>query len=190
MYALGSKIGRADLTNSDDLESIERELREMISHLRAHSHHEDTFIHPLYRELGQEAVAIDEEHDDLEQGLNLLEAILNQKEWQKLYPQFNRFLASYLSHQDEEEQMQAAVLWKHFDNARLGEVFIAFNKDRSPEAKAKDLAFLIPGLSPPEIMGMLHHLKASSPPAAFQAACQIAENNLESSRWSKIHAYI
>ena len=89
----------------------------MIAHLRKHSIVEATFIHPLFTELGNSE--IDEEHDELEGHLLQLEQIVEEKRWQELYSAFNRFLALYLTHQDEEERAQVDILWKHFDDARL-----------------------------------------------------------------------
>ncbi|MGZ3633015.1 MAG: hemerythrin domain-containing protein [Parachlamydiaceae bacterium] len=190
LYALASKIGQTDFTDSDEIESIEKELRAMITHLEEHSHNEDTFIHPLYREIGDKAAAIDEEHDKLDEELHKLEEILNQKQWHELYPQLNRFISLYLSHQDEEEQMQAKILWKHFDDARLAGVLVAFNAQRTPEAKAHDMEFMLPSMNVKELIGLLRNIKESAPATTFQGVCEIAKAYLEPSRWAKIYSQI
>lgn len=105
--------------------------------------------------MGYKIDGIDEEHDDLEKELIKLESILNQKKWNLLYPELNRFIASYLTHQDEEEQLQADVLWKHFDDHRLASVMAAYKQSRTPEQKSKNIKFLVFGLNIPELKKLL-----------------------------------
>ncbi len=186
LFALSTRIGRADLTDEEEFKSIEQELRGMISHLHGHSHNEATFIHPLYREIGDEVAVIDEEHDDLEKELQKLEAILSAKEWGRLYAAFNRFIALYLIHQDEEETMQEEVLWKHFDDGRLDAALTAFKKSRPTEQVVEDLKFMVPGLSNSELAGILQSIKDAAPEPAFQAASQVFQQNLEPVRWTKL----
>lgn len=186
LFHLAIKIGHADISNKTEMNTIELELRDMIARLKAHSDHEDTLIHPLYRELGDQANLIDEEHDDLEQELHKLEQILDAKQWDKLYPEINRFISSYLAHQDEEETLQNQVLWKHFDNDRLSTVMTAFQQSRTPAQKMDDLQFLIPGLNLSELTALFRGMKASAPEPVFAAACQIAQTQLEPHRWSAL----
>ncbi|HEX2579975.1 MAG TPA: hemerythrin domain-containing protein [Rhabdochlamydiaceae bacterium] len=151
LFALASKIGRTDFTDEKEVNAIEQELRGLISHLKEHSVTEATYIHPLFHEVGDQINVIDEEHESLEKELLKLESILNQKAWKELYPELNRFIAVYLMHQDEEEKLQVDVLWKHFDDNRLGAVMTAFRQSRTPEQKKKDLKFVVFGLSIPEL---------------------------------------
>lgn len=190
LFNLTIKIGRADFSDEAETNSIEQELRDMIARLKAHSIHEDTLIHPLFRELGDQAATIDEEHDELGQELLKLEHILDHKRWDALYPQLNRFISIYLAHQDEEEILQTEVLWKHFDNARLGTVMTAFQANRTPAQKMDDLKFIIPALNIAELTKMFLGMKASSPAPAFEAACQIAQMHLGPGRWAALHKAI
>lgn len=178
MFELSAKIGRLDFGDEQAVGEMNDELRHFVTHIREHGHHEDIFIHPLFRELGNEAVVLDEEHDDLDKELDQLETILDQKNWQQLYPAFNRFIAIYLLHQDEEESLQASVLWKHFDDGRLLGAFGAFKASRSPSQHAEDLKFILPGLSTLEIAEIFRSIKASSL-EAFQSALKMAEKQLE-----------
>ncbi len=159
LFALSSRIGRADFSDEKEVNSIEQELRSMIFHLREHSVNETTFIHPLFHEIGDQISVIEHEHDDLEKELNKLEHILNEKDWKELYPELNRFIASYLTHQDEEETMQVDILWKYFDDARLADVMTAYKKSRTPEQSVANLKFLAFGLSLPELTKMLQGAK-------------------------------
>lgn len=185
LFDLCAKIGWTDFSDAQAATAIEQEVRLIIEHLRQHGVNEDTFIHPLLREAGDHASAIDDEHDDLDQELNKLELILDEKNWDVLYSEFARFIGIYLLHQDEEEKLQVDVLWKHFDNDRLGAVLVAFKSSRSPEQNSEDIKFLIPGLSISELTHMYLSIKDANI-HAFQAACKIAESQLEPSRWKAL----
>lgn len=187
LFALATRIGRADFMEKEEISSIAQELRDMITHLRAHSAHETNFIHPLFHQIGDKIAVIEDEHDDLEIELGKLEHILNTQDWKKLYPELNRFIASYLAHQDEEESLQASVLWKYFDDQKLEAVMTAFRKSRTPEQAMEDLKFLIQGMNNLELTALFQKMRIGAPKAAFQAACQIAKEQLEASQWAKLH---
>lgn len=186
LFALSTKIGRADLSDEEELKSIEQELREIIAHLNEHSHNETTFIHPLYNEIGNQVAGIDDEHDDLEVELHKLEAILSVKGWGGLYSAFNRFIALYLMHQDEEETMQEEILWKYFDDGRLDAALTAFKMSRPLAQTMEGLKFMVPHLSNSELAGILQSIKDSAPTPAFLAVSQIFQQHLEPSRWTKL----
>lgn len=186
LFALSTRIGHADFSDSEETRAIEEELRKMIAHLKGHSHTEATFIHPLYNEIGNQIAQIDHEHEDLEEELNKLERILDKKQWPLLYPEFNRFIASYLTHQDEEERMQEDVLWKYFDDNRLAAVMTAFRMSRTPIQAKEDLKILFLGLSVLELAKIFQNIRASAPAEVFHSACQMAKEELEPNRWIKL----
>lgn len=186
LFDLCAKIGCADFSNEEEINTIEHGLRSMISHLRKHSMSEATYIHPLFNEVGNQISVIDEEHDDLEKELLVLESILNEKKWGELYPTLNRFIASYLIHQDEEETMQADILWKHFDNDRLAAVMTAYRKSLSPTQEIDNWKFLIPALNISELTQLFQNIKKTAAPSAFQECSLFAEAHLETSHWKKI----
>ena len=78
LFALSGEIGRADFSDPADVERLGAGLADMIGHLREHAAIEETYIHPLYEELGGGLNAAEEfaaEHHLLEQELETLEAI-------------------------------------------------------------------------------------------------------------------
>lgn len=186
MFALGTKIGKTDFSDARAAEDVARELKAFIQHIREHGQNEDNFIHPMFRELGDHAVdALDEEHHDLDKELDKLEKVVDNKDWEKLYPEFNRFIATYLMHQDEEEGLQESVLWKHFDDDRLIKAFMEFQASRSPSQNVEDLKFILPGLSIPELAPIFQGIKAANP-QGFQGACKMAEMAMEPSRFAEL----
>lgn len=189
LFALSSRIGKTDFSDPQEVNAIKHELDSILAHLRKHSLNELTFIHPLYLEIGDQSAMIDEEHDELEQEILKLEEIIAEGRWEKLYAQFNRYIASYLLHQDEEERAQEEILWKHFDDTRLSAAMNAFLASRSPAVAIEDLKFVIPHLSNQELEQMFTGMKKSMPTHAFQGACGIAESLLEPNRWDQLHRW-
>lgn len=185
MFELGAKIGRLDHSDKQATEDVLQELKSFITHIREHGQNEDNFIHPMFREIGDYAAPLDEEHDELDKELDKLEKV----DIENLYPAFNRFIAIYLLHQDEEEELQRTVLWKHFDNDRLQAAFEAFKASRSPAQNVEDLKFILPGLSIRELAAIFESIKASSQ-QAFQGSCKIAEGMLEPSRFAALMSTI
>lgn len=186
LFDLSVRIGHTDFSNEAEIKSIQEDVRSMIAHLKKHSHSEATFIHPLFNELGNQISVIDDEHDDLEKELHKIECILSEKRWEELYNEFNLFIAAYLFHQDEEEKMQSTILWKHFDNDRLGAVMTAFKKSLSPIQEMENLKFIIPSLSVPELTKMFRNIKASAPTSVFEAVYKMAENHLATTQWNEL----
>ncbi len=184
MFALATKIGRTDLSDQQTLSSIEHELRAFIQHLRGHGHNEDTFIHPLFREVGDHAAGIDEEHDDLDKELDKLADFLDKKNWKELYSTFNRFIGIYLLHQDEEESLQREILWQHFENDRLAAVLDHFQASRAPAQRMEDLKFILPALSPNELTHIYQSMKSHLP--ALTAALAIAKQELAEDDYSHL----
>lgn len=184
LFALGIRVGRADFSDQVEKQHIENELRLIISQLRDHSYHENTFLHPLYREICEKASILDDEHDHLEESLNKLESILTNEKWEELYAELNRFISAYLAHQEEEEQSQRDLLWKHFDNERLSLVMNAFKAHTS--SKTFDfLKFALPALSLPELVQIFNNVK-SALPQLFEPLCGAAKAELEPPRWSDL----
>lgn len=156
LFDLSVRIGRTDFSNENEVNAVLNDLKDMIAHLRKHSHSEETFVHPLFKEIGDLISIIDEEHDDLEIELLKIENVIQEKRWDDLYPELNRFIASYLMHQDEEETLQKKILWKHFENDRLSAVMTNFKNSLTPEQEMDNLKFIIPTLTCNEIIKMFH----------------------------------
>ncbi len=190
LFDLAFRLGRVSLSDEEELHSIAQGIEEMIVHLKEHSINEFTFIHPLFTEAGCLIEGIDEEHEELGQELVKLQAILSEKNWAELYPAFNRFIGSYLLHQDEEERMQEDVLWNHFSDDRLAEVFVRYQASRSLSQKIENIKFFLLGLSRDELKNVFLGAQASLPAEAFQQICQTAKEQMEKNRWAELQSSI
>ncbi|MGB6977419.1 MAG: hemerythrin domain-containing protein [Gammaproteobacteria bacterium] len=187
LFELSVKIGRTDFDDSTQVTKVREELQKMIAHLRKHAHTDETFIHPLFNKVGQEGQLLEEEHHALENSFDELEIIgASSNARSKLYVQFNRFLAAYLQHIDEEEVTQVEILWKHFNDQELMEVMKNFQQSLTPQENAAGLEFVLPCLSVPEVINMLSKIQNTAPLPAFQAACAITENAFSTTEWEGI----
>lgn len=186
LFRLSSEIGTTDFTDADAAAHISDRVHDIGAHLRDHARNEETYIHPLYREIGRVVEDIEREHHELESALGELERIVDEKRWDELYPRYTRFLGNYLLHLDEEEALQKNVLWQHCDDQALLAVFQRFKAERSATDSAADLELMLPALSTIELTRMFAGMKASAPAQAFQAACDLAARVLEPPRWRQI----
>lgn len=188
LFDISVKIGRTDFTDAQQVSHIKDEIITMIKRLREHAQHEERFIHPLYAEVGKQAELFEHEHHDLEDSLDVLEKIIadNHPDGQKIYSEYNRFVAFYLKHIDDEESAQREILWKNYDNDRLMEVIKSFQQSRTPQEGMQDLEFILPCLNIHEAAEILMGMKKNAPEAAFQYALQIVEKSFNSEEYSKI----
>lgn len=188
LFALSVKIGRTDFMDAEQVSHLKEEIQKTINNLRKHSQHEEHFIHPLYAELGNQAKLFEHEHHDLENSLEMLEKMIADHNYdgQKIYAEYNRFVAFYLRHIDDEESAQREILWKNYDNDRLMEIIKSFQQSRTPQEGMQDLEFLLPCLNIHETLEILTGMKKGAPETAFQAALQIVEKSFSSVEYSKI----
>jgi hypothetical protein len=175
LFGLSFQVALADMSDETQVAAIEETLVEIIKHLKEHAEHEECFIHPLFAEIGTQAVKFNSEHNEIDKQLQKLEVIIAEKKWHELYAEFNKFLAFYLKHQNDEEEAQREVLWKHFDDQRLNDVMNNFKTSRTLEQTLKDFEFILPTLSVPEITAIFSNFKKTAPPELFDSVYDMAE---------------
>ncbi len=189
MFDLASAIGRADFSQVETAAQLRKDLQRIVENLRRHAHFEETYVHPLFAELGAEAAAVlrelHEEHVELEPWLEGFEA---REPDETLYRDFTRFITLYLAHIDKEEEAQESLLWPHFDNDRLAGVMEASRSHTPPAEAMENLEFMLPCLSVAEATGFLAAAQATAPPEAFQAVCGVAQRVLSPEDWQAVSA--
>lgn len=186
LFRLSEVIGTADFSDATEANAIAKQVLGLIDHLKDHAQNEKTYIHPLYQAVGSIGEHFDHEHSQLEAEIGKIETVVKDRRWSGLYSAYARFLGIYLLHLDEEEAAQRDVLWKHYEDKELGATFLRFKAERPPHLAKSDFEFMLPALSVPELTQMFRGIKASSPPSAFQGACETASRILEKNKWDKI----
>lgn len=152
LFELSVAIGKANPADEMQCKNIASRITDMIAHIEEHSYHEESFIHPLYAEIGRQDVLLNEAHHQIHEQFELLKQLSTNREMEKLYAEFNRFVANYLLHTDEEERLQAEILWKHFDDQRLMGVIAQFSANKPEEFTRTALEFMAPALNIQELM--------------------------------------
>lgn len=186
LFLLSNEMGRTDTSDAACRPQIKAKLRNLIEHLKDHARNEETYIHPLFRSLGDSAEKLEEAHEALESELTDLERAVSEERWTDLYRVYARFLGHYLLHLDEEERAQSETLWKHYSDEQLMSVFRRFKAERAPDAARADLVFMVPALSVTELVQMFSGMKTSMPAPAYKAACDLAAGELDEGRWAEV----
>jgi hypothetical protein len=186
LFELARDIGKADWDKPAGAAQLVARLRAMLTHLRDHAQNEETYIHPLFDDIGSGAGQIHDEHDALEVDLEALEHLIDSGRHAELYAAYTRLLGRYLLHLDQEETAQRTVLWAHYDDNALLAVFNRFKAERAPEMARLDLEFMLPALSADELAQIYMGMKRSVSPAVFEKAVELAVQVLGESDWQPV----
>lgn len=169
LFDLSIKIGKCDFSNKNQYLEIKESLQKIIAHLYKHSKIEDKFIHPLYNIFADELELINTQHDILEEYIDRFSnLIIEEQLTSSLYEDFNSFLVVYLSHIEEEEKLQKAILWKYYTEDYLMAVMKRFQESLSPEQVVENLIFMMPSLSEHEATIMINNAKNSVSSEVFK----------------------
>lgn len=152
LFDLSCDIGRTNASDKKQCQNISKRIHEMASLIEEHRQNEETFIHPLFAEVGMLDTVLDADHDKLKEKLEHLKELSTKNNINMLYKEFNKFLAEYLLHTAEEERQQELVLWKHFDDERLMSVMRSFAASKTSEEMMAGFELMAPALNIEELM--------------------------------------
>lgn len=141
--------GEIDYCDDSQLQKLQAAMNETLLELRSHARHENTYAHPIVaskipsmrRQLEIEHAEHNEDIDNLElQFATLFQSDLLAEKKQKMglefYRSFNRFIAEYLLHLNEEEYSMQN-LWELCTAPELFSVMIAYKANEEPEEFAQ-----------------------------------------------------
>lgn len=152
LYELAIDIGRCNASDEKECQHLAERVGKMVDHIREHAKNEETFIHPLFAEVGMQGTVLELEHHKTEEQMERLLELSSKKDMSALYKEFNSFVANYLLHTEEEERQQELVLWKHFDDKRLMSAFGAFAASKTPQEMLVSFEIMAPALNIHEVM--------------------------------------
>lgn len=199
LFHVSIQTGKTDFTNNDSFMALQYEVNTLFKGLRSHTEHEEKIVHPLLQKLPQTSVeALDVEHHTEELLLNKLEAnfgaiVKSQdriEEGLKFYQGLNHFIARYLHHLHEEEQVHLPALLKHHSKDKSVEIFDTFLTSINSEKALHTLNDLLPALNLQELNVMFQEMRKFLSPEFFKVACQLAEQHLAINEWNVLKKFL
>nr|HAT8714650.1 hypothetical protein [Legionella jordanis] len=156
LYELAIAIAKMDENDAEEYEKITQSMKQLLSHIKQHSQSEERFIHPYFEPFAQQLNRLNQQHQQLDvMELSLIQHLTAGKDSHQLYLAFNRFIASYLQHIDEEERLQSEILWQQYRNEDLQSIMVQFNQSLSAEEIEEGLKFMLPCLKVQETLELL-----------------------------------
>ncbi len=188
LFKLSIKLAKMDFSNSNELIKLKEELAEMIAHLRKHSESEERFIHPFYENFQPNCTLLESQHEHFENELAAIENLLDSAEFQdKIYSLFNRFIAQYLLHIDQEEQMQREILWQHYSDKELGKIYLHFQQSLTLEENMKNMEFMLPCLNVNEVKRIFYSTKENASKEILERIIGLIKSAFSPLEWQQIN---
>src|SRR5665647_138849 len=193
------RAGRLDYTDQTALDALSEELKGVAKILRLHTAHEERFIHPLlFDRVPGGAEKLRDDHRVINHMIELLlahfETIKVKEAASKMrqtlglefYLAFNRFIAFYLPHINEEEENAQLLLWRLCSDEELLAAQEGIVASQMPDEATESLKMMIPALSQDEVANLLGMAKKSTPPQTFQSITTLAQRLLGAEEWAAI----
>ncbi len=197
LFKFSITAGGLDYADSTRLNEFIQDLNLLVSSIRFHHTAEEKFIHPLISDrVPGGAVKLEEEHKLVEQQMvqmtTQLEGIRTKTSSfersrdlaLEFYLAFNRFLAFFLHHIDDEEERVQRMLFDLCTTEELTATFGRIMASQTPEELTENLKMIFSGASIDELTGLFAGAKALMPPAAFQGLTRLAESVLAPNQWT------
>lgn len=171
LFHLCLQAGSLDGAETYQREALAHAWESLVASLRAHTLHEERFLHPLLtREPGLREI-LEEGHETHEQALTALEQLLarlcstsQEAGARALAHDFYRalcaFTGDFLIHLEEEEGEARAALARHCTPGEVEHVQRLLLEAMSEEERTRDLIDILDAASPPEAAALLRVVSA------------------------------
>lgn len=192
-----SRVGRVDVTDTEDLALTLGQLEALLTFCAKHVQHENEFIHTAIR--ARQPAAASRTSEDHVEHLHSIEAlraearaVLAAPDAQRhmlalrLYRHLALFVAENLQHMHIEETANNAALWEHYTDAELMDIHHRLLATVSPEDKMEVMRWMVPALTPVQRAGVLGGLKAEAPAEVLDAVVSVVRPHLAIGDWTKL----
>jgi hypothetical protein len=199
IFHFAEMAGTMDYADPAALLTACEELKTIRDEFSLHASLEEKFVHPLLsnrvpggaRKLVQAHHDMHEQLDDLVLHAENLKAkgagFVKQAELgYEFYRAWNRFIAFYLVHINEEEEQVQPLLWYLCTEQELMTTFTTIIGSMSPEELTSVLRMMLPAMNRNERAGLLSGVKAHAPPQAFQNISGLAQSVLLPGDWADL----
>lgn len=194
LFLAAIAVGRVNAGDDRAASALGAHLHQLMTHMREHSQSEDRYIGVLMEKIGHHDEKIAAAHVEVEALMarideQIREGALRRAE-HSFYLLFNRLVATYVAHMDDEEEAQVRWLWPNFSDEELIAAQSSFVTRRNPMSNLGDLAFILPSLSVTEISQFLASLRRDVPDEPFATVLAVARRTLEPQVWSAVESQL
>lgn len=166
LFQLCLQAGTLDGAEAYQREALAHAWESLVASLRAHTLHEERFLHPLLSREPGLRTTLEEGHEAHEQALAVLEQLLarlcstaQEASARALAHDFYRalcaFTGDYLVHLEAEEGEARAALARHCTPAEVEHVQRLLLEAMSEQERTRDLLDMLDAASPPEAAALL-----------------------------------
>jgi hypothetical protein len=200
LFEISIDAGKADYTNPESLNKLQKALVLFKEEMRLHALLEEKLIHPLLAErVPRGQIKLEEDHrlmhKELDALLQHLESLRNKSaDFEKrgeialeFYRAWNRFIAFYLTHINMEEEQIQPLLWELCTDVELSTVFKKFLAEQKPNELMINIKMMIPALNIAELVYFVEQGRANAPPEMVQAVLNLAEQLLKPEEWKLLN---
>lgn len=172
-------VGRLDWTDSEEVETVTREVLDLLTFCARHLEKENTYIHPSLelRRPGACAIALaDHAHHEadiavlreLTVTLGLLPALRREAAARELYQRLAAFITENLAHMAHEEREHNRELWDTHSDDEIRAIEHAIVSSLPPEETRLSLRWMLTAMSAEERAAFLGGMRAQAPAAVFE----------------------
>ena len=203
LFRLATRAGTLDHNDKATLNAIHDNLAELKDEFHLHAELEEKFIHPLlYERVPGAAKDVELDHRNmhimLDELVNHFNGIMGRSNtFEKIdelclefYLALNRFISFYLAHIDKEEESIQPALYIVCTKEELGSTFSKLVANQTPQELMYNLSINIPAQTIGELTERFKMAKSSMPPAAFKAACELAQSLLDPKTWATLKLHV
>jgi len=191
------RVGRADVSDPDDLQATLAQLDTLLDLCLTHIEHENVFVHTAIeaRQPGGAARTGGDhvEHRDSIDALRAEAAALRGAAARvqpalalRLYHHLSLFVAENFQHMHIEETVNNAALWAAYSDAELIEIHDRLVASIAPPEFMLVARWMVPASNPMERAGLLGGIQAQTPPEAFLGLLAGVRPYLDARGWDKL----
>lgn len=190
-------VGRADPTDTADVQRAVNQTIELLDLCASHVAHENNFVHPaLDARCPGVAKAVAQDHDghlhhighlrDAARATLGLDAAERAPALQALYLALALFVADNFQHMHAEETAHNTALWASYSDAELIAIHDALVASVPPAEMMLVMRWMLPQLNAPERLEVMQGMRAGAPAPVFDGVLTGVKGRLNVREWAKL----
>jgi hypothetical protein len=190
-------VGRLDCADPRDVAAAMAQVRSIAAFCASHLDHEDQFVHPALEARSPGAAQQTElEHvhhfaacarlAELADAVEAARAPASQALANRLYRELALFFVDSVNHMDIEESNNNAALWATHSDAELLAIEHAIIGSLSDQERGVTMRWMIPALTPSELLAMVEGVRQQAPAQVFTATLVGMQALLSQQDWLKL----